>query len=166
VIKPFVLSLLFLLLPAVAAVGQEAGPVRCVITLYRLRAERWKLIKSVELLPTMSEEQLTNKSLRLPASKLHLVASVFPTDESMHSAKGADSLKLGLGVSRKVGVNAFDIANNAVAEVTLRVLDTARVERTIYVGHRLMLTRLECWDPNLERKKGEAEPPESPRNQR
>jgi hypothetical protein len=153
VIKPFVLSLLFLLLPAVATVGQETGPVRCVISIYRLRGEHWKLIKSVEFVPTMSEEELTNKSFRLPGSKLRLVASVFPTDESMHSANGADSLKLGLGVSRKLGVNAFDIANNAVAEVTLSVLDTARVERTIYVGHRLMLTRLECWDSNLERKK-------------
>jgi hypothetical protein len=151
--KSFVLSLLLLLLPAVAVVGQEAGPVRCVITLYRLRGERWKLIKSVEFLPAMSEEELTNKSFRLPGSKARLVASVFPTDESMHSAKGADSIKLGLGVSRKPGVNAFDITNNAVAEVTLRVFDTARVERTIYVGHRLMLTRLECWDSNLERKK-------------
>ena len=71
----------------------------------------------------------------------------------MHSAKGADSLKLGLGLSRKSGVSAFDIADNAVAEVTLSVLDTARVERTVSVGHRPMLTRLECWDSNLERKK-------------
>jgi hypothetical protein len=152
-IKSLVLSLLFLLLPAVAAVGQDTSPVRCVITLYRLRGEDWKLIKSVEFVPMMREEELTNKSFRLPGSRLFLVASVFPTDESMHSAKGADSLKLGLGVSRKSGVNAFDIANNAVAEVTLSVLDTARVERTVHVGRRLMLTRLECWDSNLEKKK-------------
>ena len=152
-IKSLVLSLLLLLLPAVATVGQETGPVRCVITLYRLRGDDWKLIKSVELVPAMSEEELTNKNFRLPGSKLRLVASVFPTDESMHSAKGADSLKLGLGLSRKSGVSAFDIANNAVAEVTLSVLDTARVERTVSVGHRPMLTRLECWDSDLERKK-------------
>lgn len=152
-IKSFFLLLLFLLLPAVATVGQETVSVRCVLTLYRLRGEDWKLIKSVEFVPNMREEELTNKSFPLPGSKVRVVASVFPTDESMHSARGADSLKLGIGVSRKAGVNAFDIANNAVAEVTLSGLDTARVERVSYVDRRLMLTRLECWDPNLERKK-------------
>jgi hypothetical protein len=77
---------------------------------------------------------------------------VFPTDESMHSAKGADSLKLGLAVSRRRGASAFDLANNAVAEGTLSMLDTLRVERTLHVGGRPVLTRLECWDSNLERK--------------
>ena len=152
-IKSLALSLLFLLLLAVSAVGQETGPVRCVISLYRLRGEEWKLINSVEFLPKMGEEELTNKSFRLPGSRLLLFTSVFPTDESMHSAKGADSLKLGLGVSRKSGVNAFDLANNAVAEVTLGVLDTARVEQTVYVGRKRMLTRMECWDSDLEKKK-------------
>src|SRR5947207_2558318 len=125
-----VLPILFLLLPASAAVSHESTALRCVITLYRVRGEDWKLVKSVELVPKMGEEELTNRSFHLPGSKLFLVASVFPTDESMHSAKGADSLKLGLGVSRKSGVNEFDLVNNAVAEVTLGVLDTARVERT------------------------------------
>ena len=115
--------------------------------------EEWKLIKSVEFLPRMGEEELTTRRLRLAGSRLWLFASVFPTDESMHSAKGADSLKLGLATSRKTGVNAFDLANNAVAEVTVGVLDTARVERTIFVRRGLVLTRLECWDPNLEKKK-------------
>jgi hypothetical protein len=153
VIKSLALLLLFLLLLAVSAAGQDPSPVRCVVTLYHPRGEEWKLIKSVEFLPTMGEEELTNKSVRLPGSGLLLFASVFPTDESMHSAKGADSLKLGLGVSRKSGVNAFDVANNAVAEVTLSALDTVRVERTVYVGRRLTLARLECWDSDLEKEK-------------
>lgn len=152
-IKSLASSLLFLLLLAVSAAGQDTSPVRCVVTLYRLRGEEWKLIKSVEFLPKMGEEELTSKSVPLPGSRLVLLASVFPTDESMHSAKGADSLKLGLGVSRKSGVNAFDIANNAVAEVTINGFDTARVEQTIYVRRRLMLTRLECRDLGLEKKK-------------
>ena len=152
-IKSLALSLLFLLLLAVSAAGQDTNPVRCVVTLYRLRGEEWKLIKSVEFLPKMGEEELTNKSVRLPDSRLLLFASVFPTDESMNSAKGADSLKLGLAVARKSGVNAFDVTNNAVAEVTFSALDTVRVERTLYVGRRRMLTRLECWDSDLEKEK-------------
>jgi len=94
VIKSLALLLLFLLLLAVSAAGQDPSQVRCVVTLYHPRGEEWKLIKSVEFLPTMGEEELTNKSVRLPGSGLLLFASVFPTDESMHSAKGADSLKL------------------------------------------------------------------------
>ena len=152
-IRLLILSLVLLWVPATAVIAQDTSPVRCVITLYRLRGEEWKLAKSVEFEPKMAEEELTNKSFRLPASRLFLLASVFPTDESMHSAKGADSLKLGLGVSRTSSVNAFDIPNNAVAEVTLGVLDTARVERTIYLRRHLMLTRLECWDSDLEKKK-------------
>jgi hypothetical protein len=153
VIKSLALSNFFLLLFAVSAASQDTGPVRCVITLYQPRGEEWTLIKSVEFLPKMGEEELTNKSVRLPGSGRFLFASVFPTDESMHSAKGADSLKLGIGVGRKSGVNAFDVANNAVAEVTLSALDTVRVERTVYVGRKLMLTRLECWDSDLEKEK-------------
>ena len=102
-IKSLVLSLLFLLLLAVSAVGQETSPVRCVITLYRLRGEEWKLIKSVEFLPKMGEEELTTKSFRLPGSRLRLFASVFPTDESMHSAKGARLAQTWLGGLAKVG---------------------------------------------------------------
>jgi len=151
--KSAALSVLFLLLPVALAEGQEASPVRCAMSLYSLRGEKWKLINSAEFVPKMGEEELTNNSIRLPGGRLFLTASVFPTDESMHSAKGADSLKLGLATSRKTGVNAFDLANNAVAEVTLGVLDTARVERTLLVRRRLMLTRLECWNPNLEKKK-------------
>jgi hypothetical protein len=70
----------------------------------------------------------------------------------MHSAKGADSMKIGLAFSNRQRGNAFDRVNNAVAEATLATLDTLRVERTAYVGDRQMLTRFECWDSDLEKK--------------
>lgn len=146
-------SALVLFLLVVPAIGQQTDPVRCVITLYDLRGDEWKLRKSVEFVPTMQEEQLTNKIVRLPRSRLVLFVSVFPTDESMHSAKGADSLKLGLALSRRRHTNAFDLANNAVAEGTLSIMDTLRVERTGYISGQPLLTRLECWDPNLEKDK-------------
>lgn len=151
--KSLISSLFALLLVAVPAIGQQSDPVRCVITLYDLRGEQWKLIKSVRFVPKMGEEELTNKRVQLPRTGLFLFAGVFPTDESMHSAKGADSIKLGLAISRKRSSNAFDLANNAVAEGTLSNMDTLRVERTAYVNHKLMLTRLECWDPNREKDK-------------
>lgn len=151
--KTLAWSSFMLLLLAIPAMGQKNDPVRCVITLYDLRGERWKLIRSVKFEPKMAEEELTNQRLRMPGSELFLFASVFPTDESMGSAKGADSIKLALATSRKRGANAFELVNNAVAEGTLSVMDTLRVERTAYVNHKLMLTRLECWDPNLEKDK-------------
>jgi hypothetical protein len=95
-----------------SAVAQDTGPVRCVATIYRLRGERWKLIQSLRFSPKFGEEELTNERIRLPGSKLWLIASVFPTDESMHSAKGADSIKLGLAISKTRSRSAFDIDNN------------------------------------------------------
>ncbi|HJZ82458.1 MAG TPA: hypothetical protein VKD91_18995 [Pyrinomonadaceae bacterium] len=133
--------------------AQDTGSVRCVATIYRLRGESWKLIRSVKFSPKLGEEELTNRRIHLSGTTLSLLASVFPTDESMHSAKGADSIKLGLAISAAAAKSAFDVDNNAVAEGTLATLDTLRVERTSYVSRRPMLARLECWDSNLEKER-------------
>jgi hypothetical protein len=150
VIKSFALILVAVLF-ATSAAAQEASPVRCVTTLYRLNGEQWKLVKSLEFVPRLGEEELTNQRIRFPGTKVWLLAAVFPTDESMHSAKGADSIKLGLAFSRRNASSAFDIDNNAVAETTFAALDTLRVERTTYVARRPIMARLECWDPALEK---------------
>ncbi|HEX6187918.1 MAG TPA: hypothetical protein VFZ40_07550 [Pyrinomonadaceae bacterium] len=144
-------SVLLVLLLGTTAFSQNDSGIQCVVTLYRLRGERWKLIKSVKVNPKLGEEELTNERIRLPGSREYLFASVFPTDESMHSAKGADSMKIGLAISNTRKGNAFERVNNAVAEATLATLDTLRVERTAYVGGRQMLTRFECWDSALEK---------------
>jgi len=136
---------------ASCVVAQESGPVRCVMTLYRQSGETWKLSRSLEFSPKMAEEELTSRIIRLTGGRM-LVASVFPTDESMHSGKGFDSIRLGLGTTRNARFDAFQISNNAVAEVTLGSLDTVRVERTVYLNRRRVLTRLECWDANLQKK--------------
>jgi hypothetical protein len=128
--------------------------MRCVVTVYELnRAEDGHLIKSVEFIPKMGEEELTNRTLRLPGSRLVVIASVFPTDESMASAQGPDSIRLGLAVSRKKLPQAFDAPNNAIAEATLyEAFDTARVETNTYDGRKHWVVRLECWDPGREKK--------------
>ena len=147
----FALPFLLLLPLAPLAHGQESNPMKCVVTLYRLRGEEWRLIKSVNVNPTLREEELTNQRIRVVGGR-YLFASVFPTDESMASAKGADSLKIGLAMSSRRDANAFDLPNNAVAEATLATLDTLRVEKTTHIGGRLRLTRFECWDSDLEKK--------------
>jgi len=58
--------------------------------------------KSAELgsfATVIAEEELT-KAFRLPRTGLFIVASVFYTDESMASEKGADSISLELALSR------------------------------------------------------------------
>ena len=145
----FVILLLLVLGPL--ARGQDENAMRCVVTLYRLSGETWKLIESVNVSPSLQEEELTNKRIRL-ARRRYLFASVFPTDESMNSAKGADSLKIGLAISSRRNANAFDLPNNAVAEATLATLDTLRVEQTAYTRGESRLMRFECWDSDLQKK--------------
>jgi len=152
VIKTALLAIAVLVF-ANSITAQDTGSVRCVATIYRLRGESWKLIRSVKFSPKLGEEELTNRRIHLSGTTLSLLASVFPTDESMHSAKGADSIKLGLAISAAAAKSAFDVDNNAVAEGTLATLDTLRVERTSYVSRRPMLARLECWDSNLEKER-------------
>jgi hypothetical protein len=151
VTKITVLTLLLLFSGAPAVKAQDANAFRCVATVYRLRGERWKLIQSIDVRPSLQEEELTNRRIRLDGRR-YLFASVFPTDESMHSAKGPDSLKIGVAMSSRRKTNAFDLPNNAVAEATLAAIDTLRVERTAHVGGRLRLMRFECWDSDLEKK--------------
>jgi hypothetical protein len=153
VIRATILAIVMILAATLGA-AQDQSPIRCVITMYRSSGEKWRLTKSVEFVPQLGEEELTNKRIRLPG-RMWLLASVFPTDESMYSAKGADSLKLGVSISKFSANSAFDIDNNAVAEATLATLDTLRVERTTHVNRKPMLARLECWDANLEKKRSD-----------
>jgi len=133
------------------ALAQEVEAVRCAATIYRLRGENWKLIKSEKFTPTIGEEELTNKTLAVPGTRFRLYASVFPTDESLGSAKGADSIQLAVAFSSKKLKSAFDLDNNAIAETTFATLDTLRVQRATYVNRRPIMARLECWDPRLEK---------------
>jgi hypothetical protein len=149
-IKFAVPTLLFFLL-APAASAQDANAIRCVATMYRLRGDNWKLIQAINVRPSLQEEELTNRRVRFDG-RSYLFVSVFPTDESMSSAKGPDSLKIALAISSRRKANAFDLPNNAVAEATLATLDTLRVERSAYVAGRLRLMRFECWDSDLTKK--------------
>ena len=147
-------ALMILVVVSGTAYSQGNDPMRCAISVYQLnRAEYGHLIKSVEFIPKMGEEELTNKTLRLPGSRLFVTASVFPTDESMASAQGPDSIRLGLAVSRKKLPQAFGASNNAIAEATLyEAFDTARVETNTFGGRKHLVVRLECWDPGREKK--------------
>ena len=94
-----------------------------------------------------AEEELTTKSYRFPGSRLHITAAVFYTDESMASAAGADSMQLAVAVSRRALKNegdVFEAENNAVAELTSKDSDTARVKQYVRAGGRVYLVGMEC----------------------
>lgn len=97
-----------------------------------------------EFKTVMGEEELTTKTYRFPGSRLFITASVFYTDESMASNAGADSMMLGVAVSRGRMKDALDAENNAVAELTDAGVDTARVKKYLRVGGRPYMLGMEC----------------------
>jgi len=98
-----------------------------------------------EFQPMIGEEELTTKSYPFPHSNLVITASVYYTDESMASAKGADSMLVGIVVSAKAQKDAISAENNAVSEVTVNDgVDTVRAKQYIKVNGRLYLVGIEC----------------------
>lgn len=98
-----------------------------------------------EFHPVIGEEELTSKTFPFPGSKLIISASVYYTDESMKSAKGSDSMQVGIVISPKVEKDALSSEDNAVSEVTLNdKLDTVRAKKYLKVNGRLYLVGIEC----------------------
>lgn len=93
---------------------------------------------------TIGEEELTNKSYPLSRTGLMVTVSVYYTDESMASRHGADSMILGVAVSKKALPNAFNTPNNAFAEVTLATLDVVRAKMYYKVNSKTYLIGVQC----------------------
>jgi hypothetical protein len=97
--------------------------------------------------PKIYEEELTTRTYRLPGSNQIITASVFYTDESMEStlSKTVNSMLVGVAVSNKAQDSAFEVQNNAVAEVTYTDhTDTIRVKIQALARGRRYLVGLEC----------------------
>jgi hypothetical protein len=92
----------------------------------------------------IGEEELTNKSFPLLKTGLVVTVSVYYTDESMASRHGADSMMLGVAVSKKALPNAFSTTNNAFAEVTLATLDVVRAKTYYKVNSKNYLIGVQC----------------------
>lgn len=90
------------------------------------------------------EEELTTKTYRFPRGRLFITASVFYTDEMMASSESADSVLLGILVAPKPRRDALSERGAAIAELTSRGADTARVKQFVTVGGRAYLVGLEC----------------------
>lgn len=108
--------------------------------------ESGSVIKTVEFSPVIGEEERTDRSFEIPGTDSRVIASVFYTDEAMASNSGADSMRLGVAVSKRAWPHAFAAPNNAVAEVTLATFDTAQVYTNAYVNEKHLLVLMECKD--------------------
>jgi hypothetical protein len=98
-----------------------------------------------EFRPVIGEEELTTRTYRFPGSNLMITASVYYTDESMASVRGADSMLVGIVVSPRAQRDAMSAENNAVAEVTYGDnVDTVRAKRYLKLKGGLYLVGIEC----------------------
>jgi len=106
-----------------------------------------KLAETVfpEFHPKIGEEEYTTKTYRFPRSKLIITATVFYTDESLRSVKGADSINVAVVVSSKRLQEALSAGNNAVAEATYTSEPlTIRARKFVRINKRWYVVGIEC----------------------
>jgi len=114
--------------------------------------EQTRLAKAAQTLfpefhPTVGEEETTTKTYRFPRSKLIITASVFYTDESLGTSKGADSIMVAITVAPKRVREALSVTNNAVAETAITSRPYAvRAKKWLRVNGRLYVVGIECRD--------------------
>jgi hypothetical protein len=121
--------------------AQSGNADRCEVAIVDIQTK-----KSTELrtfTTVIAEEELTTRAFRLPLTKLFIVASVFYTDESMASEKGADSVSLELALSRSRKRNVLRSLSWAEAEMPLNGFDVGRVTMMIKVNGCLQLMLME-----------------------
>jgi hypothetical protein len=149
----FLLCFMLLCVNSVRAQTQMGSLHPCTVAVADFKSGR--ILKTISFKTIGGEEELTNRTFRIPSTRLIVTASVFYTDESMASNAGFDSMRLGLSVSRKAQSQAFGSPNNAVAEITLNTFDTAQVYTNTYVNGRHLLVLMECRNGEQERKASE-----------
>jgi hypothetical protein len=133
---------LILLVCACQTLAQSDNSDRCKVALADVRSR-----KSTELgtfTTVIAEEELTTRAFRLPGTKLYVVASVFYTDESMASGRGADSVSLELGLSKGRKRDVLHSLSWAEAEMPLNGFDVGRVSMIVRVNDRLKMVLMEC----------------------
>jgi hypothetical protein len=136
------LPLCIVLTCACPVLAQSGNSDRCEVALADVQTQ-----KSTELgafATVIAEEELTTRAFRLPGTKLYVVASVFYTDESMASERGADSVSLELTVSRGRKRDVLRSLSWAEAEMPLNDFDVGRVSMTVRVNGRLKMVVMEC----------------------
>lgn len=92
----------------------------------------------------IGEEVETTKSYRLPNTRLFVIATVWYTDESMVSGKGADSISLELAVSTTQKRDVLGSLIYADSEMPLEGFEVGRVTTMIKAERRTIMLVMEC----------------------
>ena len=145
--KLFALTYVVVLCCATPAHAQNPNSDRCEVAALDMTAKKSDKDQGKQLgtfETVMGEEELTTKFYRLPKTKLFVVASVFYTDESMASKKGADSISLELMVSTKRKRDVLSSLVFAEAEMPLHDFDIGRVTAMVKTGRRTIMLMMEC----------------------
>ena len=136
----FVIACLLALSSSVPA--QSSNSDRCEVGVANPNTQKSVMLGSFTTV--IAEEELTTKAFHLPESNLFIVASVFYTDESLASEKGADSISLELALSSSRKRNVLRSRGWAEAEIPLNGFDVGRVTMMINARGRRELVIMEC----------------------
>ena len=136
----YFLSVIVFCVPS--AFAQSGNSDQCEVIVINIKSKKPVLLGSFKT--TIAEEELTTKSFPLPGTKLFIVASVFYTDESMASTKGADSISLELALSRGKKRNVLTSLSWAEAEIPLNGFDVGRVTMKVVTQGRRAFVMMEC----------------------
>ena len=97
-----------------------------------------------------AEEELTTRVFRLPKTHLFVIASVWYTDESMASEKGADSISLELIISRRRQRDMINALHFSDSEMPLNGFDVGRVTTLAKTKHKTIFVIMECRVPSTK----------------
>ena len=146
----FVVSVLIGSLCAHVALAQSGNSDRCEVIAIDVTGKnpsQWDRLEGRRLGvfdTTIAEEELTTRSYPLPETKLFVVASVWYTDESMASKRGADSISMQLFVSTKPKRELQNSLVYSEAEMPLNAYDVGRVTAMAKTGRRTFILIMEC----------------------
>jgi hypothetical protein len=122
--------------------AQSGNSDRCEVALADVKTQKSTGLGTFTTV--IAEEELTTRAFRLPGTKLYVVASVFYTDESMASERGADSVSLELTLSRVRKRDVLRSLSWAEAEMPLNGFDVGRVSMIVRVNGRPKMVLMEC----------------------
>lgn len=141
-VKPLYLCCLLVLAGSWTTLAQSTNSDSCAVGM--ADAKTGKVTELGTFKTVIAEEELTTRAFRLPGTKLYVVASVFYTDESMASDRGADSISLELTLSRGRKRDVLRSLSWAEAEMLTREFDVGRVGMIVRVNGRPKMVIMEC----------------------
>lgn len=148
--KLFVAGFVVWTLSAGVTLGQSGNSDRCeviAIDVTGKKLSQWDRLEGRRLGSfdtTIAEEELTTRIYPLLKTNLFVVASVWYTDESMASKRGADSISLQLLVSTKPRRGLQNSLVYSEAEMPLNAFDVGRVTAMAKTPRRTFILMMEC----------------------